>query len=215
MTAEERGNMSCFEKECTRRKFFEQLTGAAAVAALSGMPNAFAVQSQPAGKAKGGEYLVAPCGLYCGACSMYLATVQNSEEKINALMKQFGGGRSSFKREDLLCEGCIGGGKLASFCRRCNLRECAEGKPNITRCSDCPDFPCAKITSFNNDGMQHHSEVLANLKQMKQMGIKKWTEHEQDRWTCPKCKEHLSWYDEKCPKCGEKRSDRLFPLKKA
>jgi len=205
--------MSCFE--CTRRKFFEQLTGAAAVAALAGMSRSVAAQSQTPGKPKGGENLVAPCGLYCGACPMYIATVLNDDEKIKAMTKQFGGGRANFNREDLLCEGCLGGGKLASFCRRCNLRDCAAGKPNVTRCSDCPDFPCSKITSFNNDGMTHHSEVLANLKQLKQMGIKKWTAYEEDRWRCPKCKTNLSWYEEKCSKCGEKRSDRLFPLKKA
>jgi hypothetical protein len=215
--AERKGNdMACFSKECTtRREFVERLAGAAAAAALAGLPTANAAQSQTPAKAKGGENLVAPCGLYCGACPMYLATTQNSDEKLKAMLQQFGAGRSNVNREDFVCEGCLGGGKLASFCRRCNLRECAAGKPNVTRCSDCPDFPCSKITNFNNDGMRHHSEVLENLRQIKQMGMKKWTEHEEDRWRCPQCKANLSWYDEKCSKCGEKRSDRLFPLKKA
>jgi rubrerythrin len=63
--------------------------------------------------------------------------------------------------------------------------------------------------------MLHHSEVLANLRQIKEMGMKKWTQREEDRWRCPQCKTFLSWYDPACPKCGAKRSERLFPLRKA
>jgi hypothetical protein len=199
------------KKECTtRREFVEQLTGTVVVCAFVGLQTAQAQEKQAS---TGGEKLVAACGLYCGACPMYLATVQNSEEKIKGLQKQFGG--STLSREDLLCEGCLGGGRLASFCRKCNLRECAAGKPDVKRCSDCSEFPCSKITRFNNDGMLHHSEVLANLRQIKEMGMENWTKHEEERWRCPQCKNTLSWYDPKCPKCGANRSDRLFLLKKA
>jgi hypothetical protein len=188
----------------TRREFVEQLTGTLIAGAIIGM--------NPARAASAGENLVAVCGLYCGACPMYQATQLNSEEKFSALQKQFG---AAFKKEDLLCDGCLGGGRLASFCRKCAMRDCAAGKPNVRRCSDCSEFSCSRITSFNNDGMLHHSEVLANLRQIKSMGMKKWTQYEEDRWRCPQCKNNLSWYDPKCPKCGANRSDRLFPLKKA
>jgi hypothetical protein len=159
------------------------------------------------------ELLVAPCGLYCGACPMYLATQDKDGEKFKALMQQFSAGKMQLKQEDLLCDGCIANGRVASFCRKCNLRSCAASKPNVTRCSDCAEFPCAKITNFNNDGMQHHAEVLANLRQIKEMGIKEWTKREDNRWRCPQCRTSLGWYDRECSKCGAKRSDRLFPLK--
>jgi hypothetical protein len=202
--------MNSGKKTCTtRREFVGTMTGATVACAFMRCANA-----QSAGKADG-EKLVAPCGLYCGACPMYLATIEKDDEKVKALLQQFGAGRSNFKREDLLCEGCLGGGQLASFCRKCNLRACAESKPNVKRCSDCAEFPCSKITAFNNDGMLHHSEVLANLRQIKEMGMKKWTQHEEERWRCPQCRNSLSWYDATCSKCGAKRSDRLFPLKKA
>jgi hypothetical protein len=32
------------------------------------------------------EILVAPCGLYCGACPMYIATQSKDKEKLDALV---------------------------------------------------------------------------------------------------------------------------------
>ena len=209
----------------SRREFVKEITGATVAGALVCAPcicQTFAVNAQDAAgtgarKEAGGsgEKLVAPCGLYCGACPMYLATQENSEKRLESLMKQLSAGKMQMKREDLLCDGCIGGGRVASFCRMCAMRSCAEGKTNVTRCSDCPDVPCTKVTNFNNDGMQHHSEVLENLRHMREMGISSWTKYEEDRWRCPQCKEKLSWYDKACPKCDAKRSDKLFPLKQA
>jgi hypothetical protein len=209
----------------SRRKFVKEIAGAAVAGALVSAPcmcRAFAVNAQDsagtgAKKAPegGGEKLVAPCGLYCGACPMYLATQENSQQRLNAFGQQFSARKIQLKLEDVLCDGCIGGGRVAAFCQKCALRSCAAGKSNVTRCSDCPDFPCSKITNFNNDGMTHHSEVLENLRRLREMGISKWTQYEQDRWRCPQCKENLSWYDKACPKCGTRRSDKLFPLKQA
>jgi hypothetical protein len=218
-----RNNMASEKKECTtRREFVEKLAATACAGALAGLQiaNAAALQTPNPGTpekqtAGSSEKLVAICGLYCGACPAYIATKQNNEEKTKALSQQFGGGRGAFSREDLLCEGCLGGGRLASFCKKCVMRDCSATKSNIKRCSDCSEFPCSRITNFNNDGMPHHSEVLANLRQIKEMGMQKWTRHEEERWRCPQCKTSLAWYDPKCPNCGATRSDRLFPLKKA
>ena len=209
----------------SRRVFVREIAGAAVVGAFVSAPcvcRAFAVSAQDTagtGTKKavetGGEKLVAPCGLYCGACPMYLATQENSQQRLNAFAQQFSAGKMQLKLEDVLCDGCIGGGRVASFCRRCAIRSCAESKSNVTRCSDCPEVPCAKVTNFNNDGMQHHSEVLENLRHVREMGLSRWTKYEEDRWRCPQCKEKLAWYDKACSKCGTKRSDKLFPLRQA
>jgi hypothetical protein len=214
------------DKQCpSRREFVREVAGVAVAGALVCAPcmgRAFVLSAQGAA-AKGtntavqgnGELLVAPCGLYCGACPMYLASQEKDDQKLKAIMQQFGGGKMQLKQEDLVCDGCIGGGRVAAFCRKCAMRSCAEEKPNVTRCSDCSEFPCSRITNFNNDGMQHHSEVLSNLRRLKEVGIKEWTKNEEDRWRCPQCRTKLSWYDKACSKCGAKRSDRLFPLKQA
>ena len=185
----------------TRREFIKEVGGAAVVFSLVDTGSR--------------ETLVAPCGLYCGACPMYLATQEKDERRIQGILQQMSARGGKMSREDLLCDGCIGGGRVASFCRSCGIRECAGKKTGDKRCSSCSEFACNRITGFNNDGMLHHSEVLANLRQLRTMGIKEWTKFEQERWSCPQCKATISWYDPECPKCKAKRSERLFALKKA
>jgi len=196
----------------TRREFVIGVAGGAVVCTLAGRGGiAAAAPNGPENK----EKLVAPCGLYCGACPMYLATKEKDEQKTKELLQRFSGPNSKFALEDLQCDGCIGGGRLASFCRKCNMRACAETKQKVTRCADCKEFPCSLITNFNNDGMLHHAEVLANCRQLREVGIKEWTKQQEERWSCPQCRANISWYDATCSRCGAKRSDRLFPLKKA
>jgi len=159
------------------------------------------------------EILVASCGLYCGACPMYLATQENDPTRLESIKKQARfGSLPNLPWEDLQCDGCLSGGRLASFCRECAIRDSATDKTATRRCSECAEFACDRITGFNNSGFPHHSEVLENLRQLRTMGIADWTKHENDRWHCSKCRTMLSWYESECLKCRTLRSDRLFPL---
>jgi hypothetical protein len=194
----------------TRREFVKEMAGSAFVGTLVGMEAfAFEVPKTPEDK----EKLVAPCGLYCGACPMYLASQEKDEQKVQVLLQQFSIRGSKTVPTNFQCDGCIGGGRVASFCRRCAMRECAENTKKVTRCADCPEFPCSKITNFKNDGMLHHAEVLDNCRKLKEVGIKEWAKREEERWSCPKCHAKIAWYDKTCSNCDAKRSDRLFPLK--
>jgi hypothetical protein len=94
------------------------------------------------------------------------------------------------------------------------MRLCAADKPDATRCSDCPEFPCSRFTDFSNDGRLHHAELPDNLRNLQKMGIKDWARYEQERWQCPECSDSLAWYDSECSNCGAKRSERLFSLTK-
>ena len=185
----------------TRREF---VAGVACCAAVAGK---LAAQETDAAN---NENLVAPCGLYCGACSAYLAAREGNEQRFAA-----GSGSKKPATGSMQCDGCLGGGQLAAHASQCAIRECAIAKSKTRRCSECPDFPCDRITNFNNSGFLHHSEVLDNLRKLQAMGIKDWTNHEIDRWRCSKCPTMLSWYDAECPSCKTPRSDRLFPLSKA
>jgi hypothetical protein len=206
--------MNPLKKGITRRDFVIGTAAATVSCACLKLDclKAYAMESKDAAAQKN-ESLVAPCGLYCGACPMYLATQSKDEKKINGLVKQFSAGPVKLKKEDILCDGCIGNDRVASFCRECAMRKCASGKEGVTRCSDCKDEPCDKVTKFNNDGMPHHGEVLENLNQLKKMGIAKWAKHEKERWSCPKCGLQMAWYDSKCSECGASRSDKLFILR--
>ena len=187
---------------CTsRRKFVKEIAGVAVAGAPVSAPcvcRAFAVSAQDAagtGQRKsavgGGEKLVAPCGLYCGACPMYLATQENSQQRLNAFAQQFSAGKMQLKLEDVLCDGCYWRRPRGLLLPRCASGPALRADVNVTRCSDCSDVPCTKVTNFNNDGMQHHSEVLENLRRVREIGISRWTKYEEDRWHCHQCKGKL------------------------
>lgn len=209
------------KENLTRRSFVKGIAGMAVGCACFRM-NGFAASDLNSGNSKGQggsspldankENLVAVCGLYCGACPMYIATQSKDEQKQKELLKRFSSGPMKLKPEDLLCDGCIGSDRVASFCRSCEMRSCPNDKKDVVRCSDCSEFPCSRITAFNNDGMPHHGEVLENLEQIRKRGIQKWAAYEEQRWQCLKCGMPMSWYDGQCSHCGEKRSAGLFSL---
>jgi hypothetical protein len=186
----------------TRREF---VAGAGCCAAFAGKLMA------QGGDAFRNEKLVAPCGLFCGACPAYIATHVNNAQA--AASKPEPGSKPSLR--DMQCDGCLGGGRLPAHAPKCAIRICAVEKTKTGRCSECQEFPCSLITDFNNDGILHHAEVLENLRQLRKMGIDDWTKREDAHWQCPKCQARLGWYDAECPKCKAPRPDRLFPLKKA
>ncbi len=157
--------------------------------------------------------LVAVCGLYCGACEMYRADHDNNEVKLQNIAKRIAarmGGQLS--ADDLRCDGCLGKGCLTPWCGKCEIRSCERLQSGKTRCSDCEEFPCARISDFSNDGMLHHVEVLENLRHIRDMGVEDWVKAEEERWTCPECGALLSWYDTACPSCEAPRSKGLFAL---
>ncbi len=167
-------------------------------------------KNQPAGKA---EQLVSVCGTYCGACPMYINRQPGDQQKRKEMFERYAGRPMNMNLENLVCDGCLSGGQIAFHCKNCKIRLCAQDKPDVTRCSDCSDFPCSRMKDFSGDGKLHHAELLDNLRNLKKMGIKDWAKYEQERWSCPKCGSPLSWYDPACSNCGAQRSEKLFSLK--
>jgi hypothetical protein len=212
------------EKECTtRRKFCKRLAGVAVTGAFVGLETMAGPNPKPEGEAAGnGEHLAAACGTYCGACPAYLAKhgedeqIRKKRQKISSSVpaKAQKGIPPSNWMSGLLCDGCLSGGKLAAHCQRCNIRLCALDKQDNARCSDCEELPCHRITNLINMGRYlHRDEYLPNLEKMREMGVRKWVQYEEERWLCPRCGLPMSWYDAECIGCGGPRSERVFSLK--
>ena len=84
----------------------------------------------------------------------------------------------------------------------------------------------SQIESFFNDrigdvNVYSHNKALqealikfeeAFMADGEQVGGKKWSKYEKDRWTCPECSTFISWFDRACVNCGKERSEKLFPL---
>ncbi len=158
-----------------------------------------------------GEHLVAVCGLYCGACRLYRAWADDNHTVLEEVHQRMSA-RAPVTMDDLHCDGCLAHGRLTPYCRECQMRRCAEAKPGVSRCSDCPDFPCPTITAFNNDGLRHHAEVLDNIRHLHAIGVEAWLKEQAERWRCLQCGTPVDWYARTCFHCGATQPYRLPPL---
>ena len=201
-----------------RRKFVKGLAGA--IVCYTWFSPDSPAASKEADTEEGKEHLAAVCGTYCGACPAYIAKHSDDVQIKIRLQKRNSSGQVKGQRtipdpgwmDGILCDGCLSGGQIAFHCRRCAIKLCAEGKQNVTRCSDCKELPCYRITNMINTGLLHRAEYLPNLEKIREMGVQEWIKYEEERWRCPRCGLPMSWYDAECAGCGEPRSGRLFPL---
>jgi hypothetical protein len=159
------------------------------------------------------EKSIAACGLYCGACEMYRAYHDNNESKLQMLLLGFNARGGKFTADDLKCDGCLAEGRLATWCRQCDMRNCPRHGPREPWCSsNCPDFPCKNLSDFANMKLVHHNEINDNLRRLEKAGIKKHARREEKRWLCPRCKTPLAWYDQTCRQCGAVRPASLYKV---
>ncbi|NSW93590.1 MAG: DUF3795 domain-containing protein [Bacteroidales bacterium] len=207
----------------TRRKFVKGVAGATVCCACFSF-NPLAVseteKENNVQDEKGKEHLAAVCGTYCGACPAYLARHSDDEQIKKRMQKRLSSEPVKAMKgipnpgwmDGILCDGCLSGGQIALHCQRCAIKLCAGEKQNVTRCSDCNELPCYRISNMINTGLLHRAEYLPNLKKIREMGVQEWVKYEEERWRCPRCSAPLSWYDAECVVCGEPRSKKLFPL---
>jgi hypothetical protein len=139
--------------------------------------------------------LLAACGLYCGACYHYRASLPEGVHLLEEARRQ---GR---KLEGFACQGCRSDELYVHpDCAGCEIRACAEEK-DLAHCGICGEFPCGRIRGFQSDGRIHHREVLANLADLKANGAERWLVVQAQRWTCS-CGAGFSWYEVLCDCCG-------------
>jgi hypothetical protein len=137
------------------------------------------------------ERLDAPCGLYCGGCDAYLATIRGTQEALAAAC-----GRTP---EEVTCRGCRSD-RRAVYCKSCEIRDCIRRR-GLDHCGLCPEFPCEKLIAFR-DSVAHHALVLRNLRRRRVIGVEAWLREKQERWACPACSREAGWYDTQCCRCG-------------
>ena len=89
--------------------------------------------------------LMAPCGLNCGTCGVYIATRDNND-KFKAIL----GNLYGTKPEETACLGCMQPDppKLRyGYCETCSIRECVKAKGYYS-CHQCDQWPCPLIEGF-------------------------------------------------------------------
>lgn len=148
--------------------------------------------------------LMAPCGLYCGVCGVYIATRDNNN-KFKAIMGHLYG----TELEETECMGCMqpdGGGKLFAFCRICSIRDCVKSK-GFYACHQCHDWPCDPIENFGIPMARQimKCEIPVWRSKVERMGAEKgsqaWALGLCERYHCDACGHPLFRGARRCRTC--------------
>jgi len=89
--------------------------------------------------------LIAICGLDCGACPAYQATLNDDDAARATVAALCSTEEYTLSPKDIHCDGCPGTeGRLLSFCYDCDIRACGVERGYVN-CAHCPDFGCEKL----------------------------------------------------------------------
>ncbi len=116
--------------------------------------------------------LVAPCGLDCFNCDLY---VDNLTEELTKLFVE----KMGVPAESVPCRGCRQqDGKHFHLAGGCANLDCAKER-GVDLCSDCDEFPCALLAPLADQaGRYPHNMKLYNLCRIKLVGLDRWIEEE-------------------------------------
>ena len=136
------------------------------------------------------EILVAPCGMNCNICSVYLAYKHKVKEKGLKLA---------------YCTGCRPRNKQCAFLKKkCQTQLLLKGEVNY--CYECPDFPCERLSRLDRRyAADFKTSWIENLKLIKERGIKKFLRSEEEKWKCPECGGVICCHNSLCYSCGLNR----------
>ncbi len=160
----------------------------------------------------GNRDLMAPCGMYCGACAIYMATRDGNEKLKGILSKIYGTGP-----EEIECYGCMQVDppeKLFSLCEKCDIRQCIRSKGYYS-CHQCGEWPCALVENFPYaTGVRVMKRAIPDrLAKEAELGYEKgaveWARSECERYHCPACGEPLFRGAQQCRKCKRSVADEL------
>ena len=150
--------------------------------------------------------LVAPCGLYCGVCAIYMADRDNNLKFKERLVDVYKGnilgkgklkGSENLSVEDIKCKGCLSD-DVFMYCERCEIKNCTREK-GYTGCHQCDEFPCQYIENFPMTVGK--KVILRAVPYWKEVGTEKFIEDEEARYLCPACGNKVFRGAVKCYKC--------------
>lgn len=113
---------------------------------------------------------IAPCGMDCSLC-------------ISHQFREYDLNKYGFHRK--YCPGCLPRAENCVFMgNRCELL--AEGK--VRFCFECQNFPCKRLKSLDKRyRTKYYMSMIENLLFIKEQGMEKFLEAEEEKWRCPEC----------------------------
>ena len=149
---------------------------------------------------------IAPCGLYCGVCGIYIADKSNNRKFQERFLSVYQGkiaGKGKMPNsenltvEDIQCNGCLSN-KQFLHCRKCEIKNCVLEK-GYKGCHQCDEFPCKYIENFPMT--LGKKVILRAIPYWRQVGTQKWIQDEEARYICPKCGNKVFRGAVRCNKC--------------
>ena len=131
------------------------------------------------------EILIAPCGMNCGLCSNYLALKNDIKSK---------GIKIPY------CAGCRPRGKQCAFFKK-RCAKLMSGK--VQYCFECNEFPCKNLEHIDKHYQERYKmSMIENLNYIKEHGMEKLLEREEEKWRCPECGGTICCHNGICFSCG-------------
>ncbi len=160
--------------------------------------------------------LMAACGLYCGACGLYIATRDENEELKTFIIDSF---KSLYgtEYEGRECLGCMQPGspkKIYGHCKECAIRDCVKLNGNYS-CHQCEDWPCNMIEDFPlamgkriiKRAIPRWQTKVAEYGDEK--GSVEWARAECEYYHCSSCRNPLIRGTQRCNTCKKDVADEL------
>jgi hypothetical protein len=156
--------------------------------------------------------LMAPCGLYCGTCGIYIAT-RDGNEKFKAILGRLYGTAPA----RTACAGCMQADpaeNLYAFCRTCTIRDCVRSR-GFYSCHPCDEWPCRRIESFPlATGVRVMKRAIPLWREKvaahgDAAGSVEWARAECERYHCSGCGEPLFRGAQHCRACRKPLADEL------
>jgi hypothetical protein len=148
--------------------------------------------------------LMAPCGLYCGTCGIYIAN-RDGNEKFRSVMAALYGTTP----EETRCKGCMQAEtaeELYPYCRMCKIRGCVASR-GLYACHQCADWPCPMIKNFElATGRRVMARTIPVWREKvarsgDEEGSVEWARHECARYHCSFCGKPLFRGAQRCRYC--------------
>lgn len=156
--------------------------------------------------------LMAPCGLYCGTCGVYIAT-RDGNDKFRSVMANLYG----TKPEETACLGCMQPDSAQTIylaCSICTIRNCVRTKGYYS-CHQCHDWPCRMISEFPfATGVRVMKRTIPIWRaKVAEHGDRKgsveWARAECQRYHCFSCGKPLFRGAQRCRACQKHVADEL------
>jgi hypothetical protein len=130
--------------------------------------------------------LIAPCGIYCGLCSAYLAYANDIAIKKGLITH---------------CIGCKPRNKKCAYLKKnCSLLLNNE----IDYCYECTEYPCRRLKHLDERYRKNYNYSLIEcLNIIKENGDEFFLDKEKKENECKKCGSLISIHNKKCFHCDE------------